>query len=126
MQDSRRTVWLREASPQGVPCRAAPCKGGSPDRSVGGSLSWTDSPGRQRRDWRDAFTIIAPFLVKCCGRKRQSRCPMETAMGIFVNDLVSCYKCVIQTASKTCQNRYSQDETWLYFFYFELVILTSP
>jgi len=44
----RPTVWLREASPE---------------RSVGGNLSWTDSPGQQRRDRRDSFSTIAPSLA---------------------------------------------------------------
>jgi len=47
------------------PRRAYPC--GSPERSVGGSLSWTDSPWRQRRDRRDSFSNIAHFLQTRCG-----------------------------------------------------------
>jgi hypothetical protein len=36
---------------------------------------------RQRRDWRDAFSILHHFWQSAPARERQSRCPLEPVLG---------------------------------------------
>jgi hypothetical protein len=39
---------------------------------------------RQRRDWRDSFSIMHHFRQNAPVCKRRSRCPLEPVLGVFV------------------------------------------